>query len=396
MGKTLGVAVIGMGQRGMNCHAKNFVAYSGGAVRIVGICDSNPKNLAEGRQRYPEAHATGDYREVIDHPGVDVAVIASPNFLHGEQATFALDKGKHTFCEKPMATTYDGCRAILAAARRSGKVLEVGFVMRYSSLFAKIKELIAAGEIGEPLLFDWRVHYRGGIHYFRTWHRLKQYSGGLNVEKACHDYDVLNWYFGQLPKRVVMWSSLNKFIPGKGKGQDCSTCPEPCEDNALIARTGYTMSTPDGQTDDGTTFSGCFYNTPKDIGDHYAGLMEYESGLRGTVQLCFYPSSPYGRQFQIIGSKGEIVGNAHDYVIELYRRAKKSTPVRFDLKSESKGGHYGGDQRQVTEFLQAIRENRESLATGADGLRAVAVGLAMEKSIVEDRPVSIAEIMNPE
>ena len=391
MDKTLGIAVIGMGQRGMNCHARNFVEYGGGAVRIAGVCDSNPGNLAEARQRYPDARAGADYREIIDHPDVDVAVIASPNFLHAEQAAFALDRGKHVLCEKPMATTFEGCRAILEAARRSGKVLEVGFVMRYAPLFAKIKELIASGEIGEPLLFDWRVHYRGGIHYFRTWHRLKKFSGGLNVEKACHDYDVLNWYFGQLPRRVVMWSGLNKFLPEKARGQDCATCPDPCEDHTLIARTRWTRNTPDGLIDDGTTAAHCFYNSTKDVGDHYVGLMEYESGLRSTVQLCFYPSSPYGRQFQIIGDKGEIIGNGHDRVIELHRRAKKSTPLKIDLNTEPRGGHYGGDRRQVESFLGAILGGRESLVTGMDGLRAVAVGLAMEKSIEEDRPATLDE-----
>ncbi|MCX7016610.1 MAG: Gfo/Idh/MocA family oxidoreductase [Candidatus Sumerlaeota bacterium] len=395
MEKTLGIAVIGMGQRGMNCHARNFVEYGAGRVNMVGVCDSNPDNLAEARRRYPDARASADYREAIDQPEVDVAVVASPNFLHAEQATFALDRGKHTFCEKPLATTFPGCRSILDAARRSGKVLEVGFVMRYAALFAKLKELIAAGEIGEPLLFDWRVHYRGGLHYFRTWHRLKRYSGGLNVEKACHDYDVLNWCFGQLPKRVVMWSGLNKFLPEKARGRECAACPDPCEDYLLIARTVWTRNTPDGLADDGTASSHCFYSSTKDVGDHYVGLMEYESGLRGTVQLCFYPSSPYGRQFQFIGSRGEILGNAHDRIIELHRRAKGSRPVKFDLSAESQGKHYGGDQRQVEAFLRAVQENRESLATGLDGLRSVAVGLAMEKSIEEDRPVRLDEIMNP-
>jgi predicted dehydrogenase len=392
MNKTLGIAVIGMGQRGMNCHANNFVEYGGGAVRIAGICDSNPANLAEGRARYPDARAGADYREIIDQPDVDVAIIASPNFLHAEQATFALNHGKHTLCEKPLATTFEDGRGILEAAKRSGKVLEIGFVMRYAPLFAKIKELVAEGEIGDPLLFDWRVHYKGGIHYFRTWHRLKQFSGGLNVEKASHDYDVLNWYFGQLPKRVVMWGGLNKFVPEKAQGQDCSTCPDPCSDRAPAPQPLLSGATPDGRPLDGTTPVACFYNSKKDICDHYVGLMEYESGLRGTVQLCFYPSSPYGRQFQIVGSKGEIVGNAHDQVIELYRRGRKSEPLKIDLKTESGGKHYGGDTRQVESFLKAITNNSESLATGADGLRAITVGLAMEKSVAENRPVTLDEI----
>ena len=389
----IGVAIIGTGQRGLNCHAKNFLEQGEDRTWIAGLCDPNPANLARARERYPEApHYGPDYETVIDNSDVDAVVVASPNFLHDDQAVFAFDTGKHVFCEKPLSTTLEGCQRILGAAGRSGRVLEVGFVLRYAPVFVQVKQLIESGEIGAPLLFDWSIHYRGGVHYYRTWHRLKQYSGGLNVEKACHDYDLLNWYFGELPTRVAMWSGLNKFVPGTKKGERCDSCPEPCEDKNAQVRGEVTGSTPDGSSADGTSPIGCFYNTPKDIGDHYIGMMEYESGLRGTVQLCFYPSSQYGRTFTIVGSKGEIRGNLHQRRVELFRRGHGSYQHVFDLTRESEGGHHGGDWRQTIEFLRAIREGGEGLATGADGLRAVAVGVAMERSIEEDRPVRMEEV----
>ena len=396
MGNSTGIAIIGTGQRGLNRHAENFMRYGGGKVHIAGLCDPNPNNLGEARSRYPDAgNYSASYKPVIDSNEVDAVIVASPNCLHEDQAIFAFKKGKHVFCEKPLATTVGGCRRILAAASESGKVLEVGFVLRYTPVFSKIKQLIDSDEIGKPLHFHWSIQYGGGIHYYRTWHRLKRYSGGLNVEKACHDYDLLNWYFGELPSRVSMWSGLEKFVPGSKKGERCDTCPEPCDERDVSIRGGFTGSTPDGRGEDGTFANGCFYNTPKDVGDSYVGMMEYASGIRGTVEMCFFPSSPHGRSFDLVGTKGEIRGNLNERRVELYRRDARSQCKVFDLRKESEGGHHGGDWRQTIRFLDAIRGGEQGLATGTDGLRAVAVGSAMEKSIEENRPVVLDEIIDP-
>jgi predicted dehydrogenase len=190
-----------------------------------------------------------------------------------------------------------------------------------------------------------------------------------------------------------MWSNLSKFVPGTKKGVRCDTCPEPCEDRNVTVRGGVTNSTPDGLGEDGTFSNGCFYNTPKDIGDSYVGMMEYASGLRGIVDMCFFPSSPYGRSFDIVGSEGEIRGNIYERRVELYRRVGGAEHTVFDLKAVSEGPHFGGDWRQVVRFLEAIRGENEGLATGIDGMRAVAVGSAMERSIKEDRQVLLAEVM---
>lgn len=396
MNDKLGIAVIGTGQRGMNRHARTFEEQGAGNVYIAGLCDTNPQNLHMAMERYPAArHVGDDYRAVIDHDDIDVVVVATPNAMHAEQAVFALEKGKHVFCEKPLATSVTDCERILAARDRSGTVLEVGFVLRYAPLFAKTMELIESGAIGRPIHFHWSVCYRGGIHYFRTWHRLKAWSGGLNIEKACHDYDLMNWYFGSLPRRVVMWSGLNKFMPGSKVGVDCTTCQERCEDYDPEMRCGVTESTPDGRIADGSRSTGCYYNSRKDVGDNYVGLIEYASGLRGTFEMSFCSSSPRERTFSIVGTDGEIHGDAEAARLETFKRRPDAAPTAFDLREASRGHHNGGDWRQVKCFLETIRAGRkQSLATGIDGLRAVAIGEAMERSIEQNRPVYLSELMN--
>jgi predicted dehydrogenase len=190
-----------------------------------------------------------------------------------------------------------------------------------------------------------------------------------------------------------MWSGLDKFVPGSKIGEDCRTCPEPCEDHDPDVRGGATASTPDGRIQDGSSATGCYYNSRKDVGDNYVGLIEYASGLRGTFDMSFCSSGPRERTFTIVGSRGEIRGDAEGARLEIAKRRPGAAPEVFDLREESRGHHCGGDWRQVKRFLETLREGRrQSLATGMDGLRAVGVGEAMERSIAEDRPVSLAKI----
>ena len=388
-----GFAVVGAGLRGRRL-AEEMVTQGEGVAEIRAWSDPNPANLESARERFPDAATAGDYQAVVERDDISGVIVASPNAFHADAAVLALEHGKHVFCEKPMATTVEDCQRILEAAERAGNILHVGFVLRYAPVFVKLKELIESGEIGDPLLFNWLINYPGGIHYYRTWHRLKAWSGGLNVEKACHDYDLLNWYFDDLPERVVMWSGLNKFVPGSKKADRCDECDDRCEDYADELREGKTTSTPDGQLQDGSSNLGCFYNTPKDIGDHYVGLLEYAGGLRGTVQMCFYTSSPYGREFIIVGSMGEIRGNLHDAVLEVHYRDRKNDSRRIDLRRASRGGHSGGDWRQMRAFLDAVRTGEPSLNRGVNGVKAVLVGCAMERSIQEDRPIRPRELVD--
>lgn len=395
--RTIGISLVGCGQRGLNCHAKTFLEQGGEGVELLGLCDTNPENLEQAHRRYPDAkYVSTDYRDVIDHDDVDAVIVASTNMEHRDQAVFAFEKDKHVFCEKPLHATLQGCYDILDAADRSGNVLEVGFVLRYAPTFAKVKELIGSGEIGTPLNFHWTVHYAGGIHYFRTWHRFRKFSGGLTVEKSCHDFDLLTWFLRQYPERVTMWASLNKFIPGTKPGEDCMTCPEPCEDRNTTVRGGVTMATPDGTGPETASPIACYYNTPKDIPDTYVAIMDYPSGLKGTFNMCFYNSAPYYRRFDIVGSKGEIVGNIHDSRVELHKRDKNIPPEVFDLSSLSTGGHHGGDWRQVKRFLDSIRTGEPNLVRGIDGLRAVAISEAMNRSLDEERVVKLEELIGEE
>jgi myo-inositol 2-dehydrogenase / D-chiro-inositol 1-dehydrogenase len=156
--------------------------------------------------------ATTDLAELLASD-VDAVIIASPNDLHAEQALRALAAGKHVLVEKPMAITREGAHRVVDAARRSDRVVAVGHEMRVFSLFERVKTLIDAGRLGQPLhlwLDLWRRPHRAGAG---GWKSDPARIGSTVLEEPVHYLDLARWYMGE-PSEVLAWSSSRPAHPG--------------------------------------------------------------------------------------------------------------------------------------------------------------------------------------
>lgn len=100
--------------------------------------------------------STGDWRELVTDPAVDVVVVATPNYLHREMTHAALAAGKHVSCEKPLALTAAEAQDMAVAADRAGVCHITGFNYACNPLLVLARELVASGEIGAPLGFHGR------------------------------------------------------------------------------------------------------------------------------------------------------------------------------------------------------------------------------------------------
>jgi myo-inositol 2-dehydrogenase / D-chiro-inositol 1-dehydrogenase len=149
--------------------------------------------------------ATTDLGELLASD-VEAIIIASPNDLHAGQALRALAAGKHVLVEKPMAITRADAAALAAAASASDRVIAVGHEMRVFALFARVKALIEAGRLGEPLhlkLDLWRRPHRAGTGGWKT---DPARLGSTVLEEPVHYLDLARWYLGE-PREVLAWSS---------------------------------------------------------------------------------------------------------------------------------------------------------------------------------------------
>ncbi len=147
--------------------------------------------------------ATTSLEELLGWP-IDAVVVASPNHLHADQAVAALEAGKHVLVEKPMALTLADCDRMLAAAAAAGRVLAVGHEMRVFSLFEGVKREAAA--LGAPRHLDlrlWRRPYRSGAS---GWKRDPAKLGSSILEEPIHYLDLARWLLGE-PRTLQAWSS---------------------------------------------------------------------------------------------------------------------------------------------------------------------------------------------
>ncbi len=148
----LGVGLIGTGYMG-KCHALawNSVASVFGDVdrpRLVALAEVDADLAARKAGELGFETATGNWRDVIDNPAVDVVSVTTPNAFHADMAIAALQAGKHVWCEKPMAPRLADAERMRTAARQAGKVAAMGYNYIQNPMIRHIKALIASGAIG--------------------------------------------------------------------------------------------------------------------------------------------------------------------------------------------------------------------------------------------------------
>lgn len=177
---------------------------------LAAICDVDEEKLREaGDKMGVEARYT-DYRELLHHPGLDAVIIVTPDQLHREMVEESLKVGLHVLCEKPLALLREDLNAIVAASRASDKKLMVGQICRFTPGFAKAKELIDAGELGDIYYVESEyAHDYQAILSENGWRSDPDRNGV--VGGGCHAVDLLRWIAGD-PIEVTAYAN-HKMLP---------------------------------------------------------------------------------------------------------------------------------------------------------------------------------------
>jgi predicted dehydrogenase len=145
-------AVIGRTGQGNYGHGLDLAFLNEPRLKVVAVADDNPKGLADAAKRLKVDHAYADYRTMLDREKPRFVAVA-PRWIdcHREMILACAECGVHVLSEKPLAPTLADCDAIVEACERSHVKLAIAFQTRYSPRLERIKELIAAGAIGEIL-----------------------------------------------------------------------------------------------------------------------------------------------------------------------------------------------------------------------------------------------------
>ena len=148
--KPHGVVVAGTGYAG-----SHFIqaATENPKVKLVGVTSGRLERALEVADQYG-AVAARSFEQLVELPGAEIAIIATPNDLHADQIVTALEAGKHVLCEKPMVTSKEACRRVVSVARKTDRKVGIGQICRFSPYFRIAKDMHATGKLGQALLVE--------------------------------------------------------------------------------------------------------------------------------------------------------------------------------------------------------------------------------------------------
>lgn len=189
------IAIAGAGTIG-SMHAESFRNLPG--ARATWVVDPILER-AEAVAKPLGARVAGDLDEALSDPAVDAVLVAVPTPFHRALTEQAAAAGKHVFCEKPIALTLADARAMTDACRRAGVRLMVGHVVRFFPEYARIKQLLDGGAVGQVGVV--RASRVNAYPYLgRSWYADYSQSGGPILDLMVHDLDTLRWYFGDVER----------------------------------------------------------------------------------------------------------------------------------------------------------------------------------------------------
>ncbi|HZS07388.1 MAG TPA: Gfo/Idh/MocA family oxidoreductase [Blastocatellia bacterium] len=240
------VGFIGVGARAHQL-IEDFKKVPG--VEIVGICDAYKGRLERASERLKgRAKVYSDHRELLAAPGIDAVYIATPDHLHKSHVIAALEAGKDVYIEKPLTYTVDEGLEIITAAKKSGKILQVGSQGVSSAIQARAREIVASGKLGQitmlravsnrnspggawvypippdasPQTVDWEM-FQGpakkrpfSLERFFRWRCFSDYSGGMATDLFIHLMTTIHYIMNTgAPESVMALGQLYRFRDGR-------------------------------------------------------------------------------------------------------------------------------------------------------------------------------------
>ncbi len=203
-GDKVRVGIIGCGGIAFGKHMPSLAKLA--QVEMVAFFDIIEENAAKAAKQYGHAQAKvyADYKELLEDRSVDVVHVCTPNDSHMEVTVAALEAGKHVMCEKPMAKTSEQARAMLEAARRTGKKLTIGYQNRFRADSQYLKQVCEKGELGDIYFAKALAIRRRAVPTWGVFLDEEKQGGGPLIDIGTHALDLTLWLMNNYkPKRVT-------------------------------------------------------------------------------------------------------------------------------------------------------------------------------------------------
>jgi predicted dehydrogenase len=197
------VGIIGVGGIATSAHIPAYQKLAD-AVEIVAVCDVDEKRVKQVAEQFNVPHTFTDYTEMVAMEELDAVSVCTPPRFHAPATIAALEAGKHVLCEKPMAMNATEAKQMVEAARRSGKILTIGFQSRHAPQAKSLKTFIDAGELGQIYFARALALRRRGIPSWGVFTSKEFNGGGALIDIGVHVLDLTLWLMGHpRPTRVL-------------------------------------------------------------------------------------------------------------------------------------------------------------------------------------------------
>lgn len=186
-------------------------------VELAAFCDIVESAATTTRDEFgsKDAQAYVDYHELLNDETIDVVHICTPNDTHAEITIAALEAGKHVMCEKPMAKTAEGARAMVEAARRTGKKLSIGYQNRFRSDSQYLHEVCERGDLGDIYYATAHAIRRRAVPTWGVFLDKEKQGGGPLIDIGTHALDLTLWMMNNYKPKVVLGTTHHQL--GKTK-----------------------------------------------------------------------------------------------------------------------------------------------------------------------------------
>jgi len=242
-----------------------------------------------------------DPEEMFAKEDIDTVIIATHCSAHYEMVERCVEHSVNIFLEKPIAITQEDVEACWRLLRDYSHVVTVNFTMRGAPVSLAARKHVQDGTIGKVVSVQYvnNVHY--GDSYFRGWMRTRDKIGSLLLQKATHDFDIINSVIGLRPVSMAAFGSRRVY---GGEESDALTCDE-CERKCTCPMSIYRLDLDAGRGLPPPHKRQCVYAQEIDIDDNQAVIIQYEGGVTASYGQTFNAPTQGGqRGGYFIGTEG--------------------------------------------------------------------------------------------
>ena len=335
----LTVGIAGLGRLGKR-HAAMLARQVPGA-ELVAACSPVADELLWAREALGVANTFDDYATMLAHPGLDAVFLVTPTTLHADQIIAGLKSGKHVFSEKPLALDLADCKRVEDdAAQHPKQKVMIGFVRRFDAHYRDAQAKIHAGNIGRPFLVRSQCADQNDPDGFFV--RFAPTSGGILLDMSVHDIDGARWLLAA--------------------------------DKATRVYATGTIAIHEG-------LAAC-----NDV-DNAVAIIEFEGGSVATLYASRTFAHGHESMTEIVGTAGRLTVGANPRltrveISDAHGVRNECTPTFYERFEDA-------FLRELTEFVEIIREDRAPPLTLADATEATRIGIALTESLRTRRPVDL-------